>query len=1164
MNLSFNGKRLLYIITHELFTFTLTLIGIAVLIWTLGPLIAIGGKTPFSSALTRCIITALVVLLACSKKFKHHIQTTPSIAATATPAKEESLEVDEEITFLQSNIKLALEFINNIQEKLAVKKASELPWYLVIGPQTAGKSALLANSELEFITAPNLNKKASEDFAHISHCNFWFTRDAVMLDVPGRYTDDPQNNKNSLLYWQKLLGLLKENLASDTVKGIVITLSMHELISQSKQDQEQQIRSIKQRIQNFVKTLGSNLSIYLVITKMDNVAGFNEFFSYLSGDDRHQSWGVTFKEANRQNLSHTFTQEYDHLIKRIHDRLIWRLHQERDIQKRTLIKEFPLQMESLKNLFATLVYHLADVAIYREQTCFKGIYFCSSTHTHQAIDRLLPALSSSFALQPVGAARQLIINKPYFIHELFMNHILGDLYSPKEVYPLPSSTMWMRRTSYGIALFLIITSTSYWSNRFNERLGTIQVGQEAVLEYKVLSKQAATSSLPQILTSLNTLQKAIYLFDQASSGFSFDLALPRVKQIQQTLHELYQQSLEKSLLPSVRNTVTQNLSTHLNSLDPLQLYKVLKAYLILGDGNRSHNSASNPQLIEAGVLLDEQHPLNALQAKALLQHLNNIFTAKTFPVQNLDKTIVHAAREALHALPKDELSYLLLKDQYEAQSNGELPIKNDNKESPLQYLGKEQTIPTLFSAKSFFTIYSNDIPRISHAAVQGDWVLGDNTGTSNVLIKTEPVNTVIEKVQAAYLNDYTHWWTHYVENIQLKTPNTIEEAIQDLNSLARSTSPMLKLLKTLSENTNLAQLLPSSAPISLNKEIIRQGISNHFARYNDLAQSLSTNQVTPLGHILINLVGLQKYLLSLAKAEDGGKAAFMAARSRMESNTGLDVDTDPFSILHVEANQSPEPMRTWLNSFSSQSWKLVVDSAQTHINTQWQAMVVTEYNNYLKDRYPLFKNGSTDITLENFSHFFSPGGTLDNFFAVYIKPFIERTNGHWAWKTIDGVAIKIPLGIIQQFERAALIQRSFYPLGNQQLSLRFLVQPLAFDQNVKTLIINLNGQVITNHPNTVGNFTLIWPGVADANTVTLTAENSKGESSSILETGTWAWFKMLDKFNIKPSNNNLTHFDVRFNVAGNSAKYVLSTPNNVNPFTPGLLEQFRCPEKLEG
>ena len=57
----------------------------------------------------------------------------------------------------------------------------------------------------------------------------------------------------------------------------------------------------------------------------------------------------------------------------------------------------------------------------------------------------------------------------------------------------------------------------------------------------------------------------------------------------------------------------------------------------------------------------------------------------------------------------------------------------------------------------------------------------------------------------------------------------------------------------------------------------------------------------------MTLKQLQQYMQNIAQASDSNEAAFDAAKSRMKGGNG-----NPISLLLLEANQAPEPLKTWL------------------------------------------------------------------------------------------------------------------------------------------------------------------------------------------------------------------------------------------------------------
>ncbi len=75
-------------------------------------------------------------------------------------------------------------------------------------------------------------------------------------------------------------------------------------------------------------------------------------------------------------------------------------------------------------------------------------------------------------------------------------------------------------------------------------------------------------------------------------------------------------------------------------------------------------------------------------------------------------------------------------------------------------------------------------------------------------------------------------------------------------------------------------------------------------------------------------------------------------------------------------------------------------------------------------------------------------------------------------------------------------------------------------------------------------------------------EMSPGNGSPMRsERGPWAWFKVLDDFQMQPTGQP-EHFEVVFDVGGRKATYELVARSAYNPFKLEELAEFRCPQRL--
>ncbi|MFI5406377.1 MAG: type VI secretion IcmF C-terminal domain-containing protein, partial [Nitrososphaerales archaeon] len=90
---------------------------------------------------------------------------------------------------------------------------------------------------------------------------------------------------------------------------------------------------------------------------------------------------------------------------------------------------------------------------------------------------------------------------------------------------------------------------------------------------------------------------------------------------------------------------------------------------------------------------------------------------------------------------------------------------------------------------------------------------------------------------------------------------------------------------------------------------------------------------------------------------------------------------------------------------------------------------------------------------------------------------------------------------------------------------------------------------------------LIWPGSEKNATTTLLFTDTQGQQYKSEGSGPWGLFKLIDTAKIKTLDDT-QHFLLTFDLDGNAAKYELIAKNPINPFIPGVVDQFSAPENL--
>ena len=164
----------------------------------------------------------------------------------------------------------------------------DLPWYVLIGPPGAGKTTALVNSGLKFPLSRGATPAAVAGVGGTRYCDWWFTEDAVLIDTAGRYTTQDSDAKADKQSWFAFLDLLKKNRPRQPINGVMVAISLEDLMTLSPAEIAAHANAIRARLLELHDRLKVDFPVYALFTKADLVAGFMEFFGNL-GEQRPQA-----------------------------------------------------------------------------------------------------------------------------------------------------------------------------------------------------------------------------------------------------------------------------------------------------------------------------------------------------------------------------------------------------------------------------------------------------------------------------------------------------------------------------------------------------------------------------------------------------------------------------------------------------------------------------------------------------------------------------------------------------------------------------------------------------------------------------------------------------------------------------------------------------------
>ncbi|MDH5446477.1 MAG: type VI secretion system membrane subunit TssM [Gammaproteobacteria bacterium] len=1170
------------------------LIVLSLLIWFVGPAIKFGESNfaPLGGAVAR-LITIMVLLVAWGlNNLREQMKDKKQNNELVEDIQENKSDVayganPEEIAQINERFAQAMETLKKLKFKGrgSNKALYELPWYIIIGPPGSGKTTALINSSLDFPLAEKFGKGALQGVGGTRNCDWWFTNEAVLIDTAGRYTTQDSHKVADSSAWEGFLSLLKKNRRRRPINGAIVAISLQDLLTQSEEERLIHAKTIRNRIDELMSKLEIRFPVYLMFTKTDLVSGFTEFFEDLSKEEREQVWGVSLPNAPGAGESPDLDYleaEFNALLKRLYDRVIWRMHYERDPKRRGAIQGFPQQIENLKPLIDEFVRQTFVKNRYDFQPYLRGIYFSSGTQDGNPIDRLMSSVSSSF-----GFARELVQQpfqqgKSFFLGQLFKDVIFpeSELVGSNRKYE--KIIRWSQRAAYAGMVTAAITMFVVWAGSFTRHEMFMNDVEAYIAEYHAENKRlsAWSNDIRAILPVLNSLANASVVYDQEEHPWLSGLGMYDGN-VDGAADHAYQTKLRQLLLPKLLNYLESYLKQGHQGGD---LYNTFRTYMMF---NKLEQLDGRLVMEWFSDRWSRELRGQATKRKELEKHLGALLASDMKPTE-LNKRLVQSSRSLLLRVPVAKRVYSRVRTS--PQYSQKVDLMNEFGETVRATYQNDDKIhfsmqtPLLFTIEGYENIDLSPDSVILTDVVNERWVLSD-TESTKVDFASDDLGEISEKVKAHYLAEYRAHWENVFKHLEVKPFTGLRHANNVLTSFTDPVySPILAILQVSSTNTQLSsQLL---ANLSDDNQEGSKGKLTAFAAskakwtvvdksFRDVNRLLreSKKSPAPVSTILQRIVMMQEFVNEITLAPDPGRKAFDVAKARYESGAG-----NPITSLRAYAKTMPQPVKRWLDSLASETWKVVLGSAHQYVNTEWKTKIYTPYIQGLAGRYPLKRSSRDELALADFTEFFKPGGTLDVFYQENLKPFV-KTGTQWSNRIVDDYSLGLSATTVKQIQRAQNIKSIFFKDSPDKPSLSFQLKPYRMDKRDARFILEIGPKrLIYSHGPKFWK-TVQWIGDDEHNRVRIIFEDLNEVQHTKTYEGPWAWFRLQDQSAVDKTRKSNVYM-VTYNVDDikdknelslntklrkksiRSIRYQMKAKSVNNPFGKNLLASFKCPERI--
>jgi type VI protein secretion system component VasK len=736
----------------------------------------------------------------------------------------------------------------------------------------------------------------------------------------------------------------------------------------------------------------------------------------------------------------------------------------------------------------------------------RGVYFTSSLtgapsmidHISETVEKQFALVSSKISSLSSGAPG---LQRTFFIQSLFEQKIFPEASLANDVLRATASRQenFLRWGALGLAGIILLSITLTLSQHYKTQTVHLNTAAMALSDYKLLISTYSFShpEINKLVPALDALVIADQNTAKAHLPWLLRFQLHRQAPLRDLTDQLYTRDLQTKLIPAVRYQLALTLEKG-DAADTAHRYNLLKAYLMMGDPAHADKAFLHEWFYQVW-----QNPL--AQNPDFRKHWDAAISGQ-IPALSSNAEVVQKTRATLNALPYELLSHAILRN--EQTSDISLDI-HDN--THIFLLPKTSDFKLLTA--SHIALANKQINEAVYIAINGNWVLGSKVSDTLPAAGLKKLqNTLMDE----YVENYVSGWQQFLSKTQVHSFQSLQLLEQSLEVLTQHHSPLEQILTMVHQNTQLndphATLLTQKLSNRLNMQF---GALNHVS----------------LAEVQVKLQDLKTQIQTITHSQHPDIKALEVAQN-MARQKGHDVI---LSLIQL-ANQMPEPLRQWLLSIAAQSRDLILSKAAAYTWQQWQLQVLPLCQSTVENHYPFAPASHKEISLYDFSRFFEKDGIFDQFFTLYLSPFVQTDLAQWQWKNVDGGRFDTAPQRLAQFERANIIKTLYFNKKNK-LEASFT---LSRDKDIQHYV---------------------WP--VNTQNISVVLFNPEGKKKMLIMQGDWSIFRLINESKFKSLAEGKS-YKLTFNheekqeSSNYTAAYVLNA-ELINPFVPGVVDQFSCP-----